>query len=131
MARQRIWVQLGIGLCADGPYVNGAPVECNEATIARLWEQVLLSHARLRSHLHLGDYPDRWIASGLPTIRPESFEMCCAPMESKSGLPHNYDCALYCELDVDYCKLDQIGSRLGFPHKRLRRRTFPARRWQG
>src|SRR5260370_13962577 len=46
-----------------------APVECNEATIARLWEQVLLSHARLRSHLHLGDYPDRWIASGLPTIR--------------------------------------------------------------
>jgi hypothetical protein len=33
----------------------------------------------------------RLVISGLPTIRPESFEMCCAPMEGKPGLPHNYD----------------------------------------
>jgi hypothetical protein len=31
------------------------------------------------------------VREGLPTIRPESFEMCCAPKEGKSGLPHNYD----------------------------------------
>jgi|GraSoi2013_115cm_1033766.scaffolds.fasta_scaffold23361_3 hypothetical protein len=48
--------------------------------------------------------------------------ICCAPMDGKIRIATTTVCALDRELDVDYCKSDQIGSRLGFPQ----REQFPA-----
>ena len=53
---------------------------------------------------------------------PRIVRICRAPMDGKIRIATTTVCALDRELDVDYCKSDQIGSRLGFPQ----REQFPA-----
>src|SRR5216684_8903797 len=55
------------------------------------------------------------------TTRPESFESAAHRWTANPDSTTTV-CALYRELDVDYCKSDQIGSSLGFPQ----REQFPA-----